>query len=445
MIDPSLHVFNLDDKYLAFEPITMHLFQVDSDLPSKLTLSRRTLPDTAYIESSETSKNNEKARNLQIATCKLSAAMQSLSSDRRPQLTTLWLNISHTCNMRCSYCFADGGDYGKASHIMNEETAYQAIRFLFKDSTKGQIFRIVFFGGEPLTNYQVLKNSVLYAESKADVNGVEVSFTLITNGTLINEEIVQFIKSHNFRIQFSLDGPEDINDLNRYFHKGQGSFESAYKGLVLVKNAGITNIAVRPTITHHNCNVTMLHKYMQSIGFKMIAMIPVQADSSSDYHLTKSDLNTIRLHYKKLALDMIASMYAGKATDLGCFSPHVLQLLKGKRKRFYCGAGYNSLCVTPDGSLYPCHRFVSESEFEVGSVDREDFDLKGIGDLSVEDKESCSKCWARYLCGGGCEAAAYAKNNDFHKPDETLCEVTRAIIENALRIFYVIINDEQQN
>lgn len=262
---------------------------------------------------------------------------------------------------------------------------------------------------------------------------------MITNGTLLKTETAEFIKSHGIRLQLSLDGPAQINDRIRPFPSGVGSFNSVYDALLLVKRAGVTNIAVRSTLTHYNCDVAMLHRFMESIGFSKVGMTPVQADSNCDYALTKNDLVTIKEQYRKLALDMIEAIRSGRETELGCFSPYVLQLLRGQRKRYYCSAGHNSLCVTPEGKLYPCHRLISKSECEMGSVDLSLLLPKAIGALPVEAKVRCSHCWARYLCGGGCEAAAYEKHQLFSEPDETLCEVTLAAAENALRIYYTIL------
>lgn len=433
-----LHRFDYEDKRLAFEPVTMSLFEMNnnaSGIPTGDVANSQRQLKVIHPHLSETAV---KSKRLLTAINKIKSASISGVVNRKNSLSALWLNISHTCNLRCSYCFANCGDYGMAKQQMGKNTAIEAIRFFVRNADTNKALRIVFFGGEPLTNFKAIKAAVKYAEYVSKTHGIKVGFILITNGTLVGREIAAFVKEHNFRIQFSLDGPPHIHDRLRPSCHGNGSFDATYQGLLLVKNAGVTNIAVRSTLTHHNCDVASLHWYMEEIGFSQIGMTPVQANNISDYCLTRSDLAIIKRRYKDLAFAIVNKLREGRATDMGCFSPYLVQLINGQKKRHYCGAGYSSLSVTPEGKLYPCHRLISKSECEIGSIDMSSIVPSGIGAQPVDDKPRCANCWARYLCGGGCEAAAYEKNGDFSKPDEILCKVTKSLAENALRIYYAI-------
>lgn len=437
------HVFDFDGKHLAFDANSMYLFEVD-DLQARLF----TAPDqeSALREDFGPAKTAEALKKNQ-GLCQLSTLMSGTkptgSTQRKREYSTLWLHLSHRCNLVCKYCFADGGSYRKSIKTMDIGTAMRSLDWLLGMNEKGASCRLVFFGGEPLLNFEVLKKCVLYGEDQAHDKGMILAFHLITNGTLITTEIARFLKDHQISLQFSLDGPQEVNDFLRPYRNGRGSYGTTYKNYLLVRKAGIKEISIRSTLTHFNTDVFALQKFFDELGVGRTSLVPVQANPGDKCAITAQDIETIQEGYKQIAEEIMLSIQSSEEATLSFFAPYLLQILQGKKKRFFCGAGYGFLSVTPDGSLYPCHRLISQEGFQMGSVHSE-FSipdrLDEFGAFRVDEKDHCRDCWARYFCGGGCSAAAYALHGKFSLPDPTLCEILRTTVETTLGIYNFVHN-----
>jgi len=437
----SFHTFGFDEKKLLFDSNSMYIFEIDeiiADIVGNIdsqALMKRKYGEKKFIDSFNKLKKISKISHIH------SRYNKSFKKEREQNISSLWLNISHICNMKCVYCFAEGGCYKKKEELMDEKTVENAVDFLLKLSKKGSNYRLVFFGGEPLINFQVMKSGVLYAEKIANERNVSITFHLITNGTLLNKKIARFIRDHGITVQISVDGPHLLNDRLRKFRNGRGSYRSIYNNLLMLRQEGINNIAARVTVTHYNCNVSDLLISLYKIGFTKVSMIPVMSNSGHDYSLTSGDVNIIKEHYEKLARETIESIRNKKKTDIECFSSYISQLQTGHKNKYFCGSGFRFLTVTPDGKLYLCHRLVSKDVLEIGTLQdgiNIPINLESWGKLSVDEKEFCRKCWARYFCGGGCAASALEKHDDFNKPEEISCEVMKIIIENAIGVYFSI-------
>lgn len=416
-----LHIFDFNGNKTIFDPNSFYLFEFkDENDENNLDIIK------ALYSFSKT----------------LSAFHMNSMRRRMRKVSTIMLNLAHTCNLRCVYCFAKGGDYGKRSTLMDLEVAKRAVDFLINSNDKGARCGIVYFGGEPLTNYSVLESCTLYAEDRAKDKGLQINFQLVTNGTLLSEKIIDFIIEHKISIQISLDGPRVINDKLRPYSDGRGSFDCVHSKIIMLRQKGFTRLPVRSTITHLNCDINNIANFFYDIGFTDVKQVPVMF-SADEFSLTDKDVEIIKNHYNKKADEIIKSIGHDKETNLDLFSPIVSQLCQGYKKNYYCGAGFEILAVTPDGKLYLCHRLISEK----GNLDIGDIyggiraipeDLLSWGAYSVDERTSCRDCWAKFFCGGGCSASAYYVHEDLSKNDETLCEIFKAIVENAIKIYYFI-------
>jgi len=436
------HTFGFEDKRLVFEPGSMQIFEIDS-ATEELMRDMDSLPEIEKrIGKEKTGESLKKIAGLTRIAELSSRYDKELRHERERDISSLWLNISHICNMHCIYCFAGCGDYGKKKSLMEEKTAKEAVDFLFDSRKKGAKNRIVFFGGEPLLNFPVLKECVIYAEKKSRENGSKVSFYLITNGTLFNPEIISFVSEHKIGVQFSLDGPADVHDVLRKYTNGTGTYDTVYNNILLLAKEGSNPVAVRATITHYNCEISKIYQLLHRMGLGNIGITPVQAGEDDDFSLKPEDITKIKEEYNSIAGAILQSIKSNaQDIDLNCFSPYFLQLLRKRKTRYYCGSSFNFLTVTPDGRIYPCHRMISQGDYDMGSLSDGVIipdSLKNFGALSVDDKLICSKCWAKYLCGGGCSASALYTSGQIETPDNTFCEINKAIIENALKIFYYL-------
>ncbi len=361
-----------------------------------------------------------------------------LINKREPVVKALCLHIAHDCNLKCKYCFAEEGEYHGKRELMTTEVGKKAIDFLIKASGKRKNLEVDFFGGEPLMNFQVVKDVVEYARSLEKENNKNFRFTITTNGILLNDEIQQYINENMHNVVLSVDGRKNVHDKMRPCANGKGSYDIVmpkYKKLADSRNQ--TDYYVRGTFTRHNLDFSEDVFHLADEGFKQISVEPVVADINEDYAIRQEDLPVIFKEYEKLACKIVESRKKGQWFNFFHFmidltgGPCVTKRLVG------CGSGTEYLAVTPTGDLYPCHQFVGMEEFKMGTVDtgvergdiREKFE-----NCNVYSKPECKKCWARFYCSGGCVANSFNTHGDLITPYEIGCEMQKKRIECAIMI-----------
>lgn len=357
---------------------------------------------------------------------------------RNPVVKALCLHIAHDCNLKCKYCFAEEGEYHGKRELMTTEVGKKAIDFLIKASGTRKNLEVDFFGGEPLMNFQVVKDIVEYARSLEKDNNKNFRFTITTNGILLNDEIQEYINENMHNVVLSVDGRQSVHDKMRPCANGKGSYDIVmpkYKKLADSRNQ--TDYYVRGTFTRHNLDFGKDVFHLADEGFKQISVEPVVADLSEDYAIQSEDLPSIFAEYEKLACDIVERRKNGEWFN---FFHYMIDLTGGPcvtKRLVGCGSGTEYLAVTPTGDLYPCHQFVGIEQFKMGTVDtgvekpeiREQFE-----NCNVYSKPACKKCWARFYCSGGCVANSYNTHGDLISPYEIGCEMQKKRIECAIMI-----------
>lgn len=365
---------------------------------------------------------------------------------REPVVKALCLHIAHDCNLRCEYCFADEGEYHGKRALMSAETGKKAIDFLIEKSGRRRNLEIDFFGGEPLMNFDVVKEIVEYARNLESEKDKHFRFTITTNGVLLDEEKLSYINKQMSNIVLSIDGRREVNDRMRKLRGGQGSYDliiDKFKQTASSRNQ--TDYYVRGTFTRNNLDFCNDVLHMAEQGFKQISIEPVVAGDDTDYAIRESDLPVIFGEYEKLAKKM--SDLIGTDDDFNFF--HFMIDLSGGpcvyKRMTGCGAGTEYLAVTPEGDLYPCHQFVGMEDFKLGSVHTGivgSDTIKTFEGCSVYSKDDCKACWAKYYCGGGCAANAFNFSGDIQKPYKIGCEMQRKRTECAVALAAARLNDE---
>ncbi|MGQ9779721.1 MAG: thioether cross-link-forming SCIFF peptide maturase [Bacillota bacterium] len=361
-------------------------------------------------------------------------------------LKALCLHVAHDCNLRCAYCFAAKGDYRGGRRLMPFAVARRALDFLIENSGDRREIEVDFFGGEPLLNMDVVKQVVAYGKERAAESGKNIHFTLTTNGTLLNEEIIEFLNEHMDNVVISLDGRPEVHDAKRYDITGRGSFDRICpQALRLVERRGAKSYFIRGTFTADNLDFANDVLFLADLGFREISIEPV-VGTGAPFYLRQEDLPAILVEYEHLAEAVLLREAQGKGFRFYHFQ---LDLYKGPclvRRIHGCGAGVEYLAVSPEGDLYPCHQFVSEDSFKMGDLQRgiiredirEDFLKTNI--LTVKN---CQECWAKLFCSGGCHAHAYFTHRDLRRPNELTCAMTRKRIECAIMLRLAGIELEQ--
>ncbi len=355
---------------------------------------------------------------------------------RRSDVAYLCMNLTHDCNLRCKYCYGDGGSYGGNRDSMTISMAQKTVDFLMNYSGNFRDVEINFFGGEPLMNFDVMKYTVLYANSQAEKKKKKVTYTVTTNATLMNKEVQDFLNEYNIWPQISLDGPPHVQDVVRPDEFGKGSYKAVAENVKrFVDSRG--RATVRSTLNHYTGDLTELVKHFLNMGFTSIHVEPVSAFYGVDYALSTEDIRKLEMDYGRFADYYINLIKSGKRFNYEIFGSVFSMILHGEHKDYYCGAGRKYIAVTPRGELYPCHRFQTETELKMGDI------FKGI-DYSkqsvfmnniVERAPKCKTCWARYLCGGGCYQENYIYNKQLNRPYSHHCFLRKLHIKTALEVY----------
>lgn len=357
---------------------------------------------------------------------------------RNTVVKALCLHVAHTCNLNCEYCFASQGKYHGERALMSFEVGKRAIDFLVENSGTRHHLEVDFFGGEPLMNFDVVKQIVAYARSIEKEHNKLFRFTLTTNGMLIDDDVIDFANREMDNVVLSLDGRKEVNDHFRKTAGGVGSFDIIVpKFQKLVKARNGEKYYMRGTFTHNNPDFTNDIQTMLDLGFNELSMEPVVCPPTDKYALDENDKQIIFGEYEKLANMMIERRKAGKPFT---FYHYMLDLEGGPciyKRISGCGSGTEYMAVTPTGELYPCHQFVGNPDYLMGDI------WNGVKRTDIRDKfkkcnaysrKECEECWARLYCSGGCAANAYNAAGDINGVYPYGCDLFKKRIECAIML-----------
>lgn len=354
---------------------------------------------------------------------------------RKTVVKALCLNVSHDCNLACKYCFAGQGEYHGDRALMSFEVGKQALDFLVANSGSRKNLEVDFFGGEPLMNFEVVKQLVAYGRSIEEKNDKKFRFTLTTNGVLLNDEVLEFANKELKNVVLSIDGRKEVNDMMRPTRNGKGSYDIIMPKFKDFASKRKGEYYIRGTFTHNNLDFSEDVVNFIEEGFEQISVEPVVAGPNEPYAIREEDVPKIKEQYDKLAKILVDRAKAGKPVNFFHFNidlnggPCVYKRLSG------CGSGTEYLAVTPWGDLYPCHQFVGQDEFKLGDVWNGIDNEKLVEEFkcnNVYAKEKCQNCFARFYCSGGCAANAFQFHNKILEAYDIGCELEQKRIECAL-------------
>jgi len=354
-------------------------------------------------------------------------------------IKALCLNIIHDCNLKCKYCFADEGEYKGCRKTMSAEVGKKAIDYVIKKSGPRKNIEVDLFGGEPLMAFDNIKEIVDYAREQEKIYNKNIRFTMTTNATLLNDEIMEYIDKNMGNIVLSIDGRKDVNDKVRVRYDGSGCYDSILpkiKKMVEMRDKS-KQYYVRGTFTRENTDFFQDVKHLADLGFEEISVEPVVLPDEHALSLRREDLPVIFEQYDKLYEDMLKRHKEGNEFKFYHFNidlqggPCVYKRISG------CGAGHEYVAITPDGEVYPCHQFVGNEEFKLGNIYEEGFNEELSNKFKkahIYNKPKCRDCWARFYCSGGCQANNFNFNGDMHIPYEVGCEMQKKRIECAIAL-----------
>ncbi|HHX61370.1 MAG TPA: thioether cross-link-forming SCIFF peptide maturase [Epulopiscium sp.] len=358
--------------------------------------------------------------------------------NRNPVVKAMCLHVAHDCNLACSYCFAGDGDYHGPKGLMSVEVGKAAMDYLVENSGNRRNLEVDFFGGEPLMNFEMVKEIVTYARSIEKEANKNFRFTITTNGVLLDDEKQAYINENMCNVVLSIDGRKKVHDYVRKTRMGKGSYDLIMpKFQKLAETRGQKDYFVRGTFTRYNLDFAKDVMHLADLGFKEISMEPVVAPLDMPYAIQEEDLPKLYAEYESLAKQMLQRKKDNKDFNFFHFNIDLSQGPCAHKRLAGCGSGTEYLAVTPEGDLYPCHQFVGMPEFKMGNV------YQGITDTTIGEqfaqchvysKPKCKDCWAKFYCSGGCVANAYNFSNDIHDTYDIGCKLQRKRIECAIGI-----------
>ncbi len=449
-----IHQYKLNGYNIVLDSCSGSIHVVD-DVAYDLIAGYKTTPTDALIAQTLAQYGHlEGVNEAEIRAClediqALEAQGKLFSPDSFEQLATykentpqvikaMCLHVAHTCNLNCSYCFASQGKYHGERALMSYEVGKQAFDFLIANSGSRRNLEVDFFGGEPLMNWDVVKQLVAYAREQEKIYNKNFRFTLTTNGMLVDDDVIDFCNKEMHNVVLSLDGRKEIHDRLRVDYAGKGSYDRIVpKFQEFVKRRGDKEYYMRGTFTHANPDFTKDLLHMADLGFERLSMEPVVCAPGDPAALTDEDIQVVKEQYEILAKEMLKRRKEGRPFT---FYHYMLDLTGGPciyKRLSGCGSGTEYVAVTPWGDLYPCHQFVGEEKYKLGDI------WNGITNEAIRQefrscnaysRPDCRDCWAQLYCSGGCAANAYHATGSISGVYHQGCELFKKRIECAIML-----------
>ena len=376
------------------------------------------------------------------------SADMSMLDTREPVIKAMCLHVAHDCNMRCEYCFGDKGAFHGDRGLLSLETGKRAIDFLIENSGNRHNLEIDFFGGEPLLNFEVIRQLVEYGRSVEKDHRKNIRFTVTTNGLLLDDEKIDYIDENMVNVILSIDGRPEVNDRMRHTVTGKGTYgiiTDNYKRFI--KKREDRPYYVRGTFTGYNLDFANDVRHLLDQGFRNVSVEPVVTPEEQEYSIRESDLETILQEYDRLAEMYLNAVMEGRPFQFFHFNVDLNQGPCLTKRVSGCGAGTEYVAVSPEGDIYPCHQFVGEEQFRLGNVHDSGFKNRLFDDFKrahVYSQDDCRGCWAKFYCSGGCHANAFHENGDLMKPYRMGCAMEKKRLECAIGIQAYLADHAQQ-
>lgn len=350
-------------------------------------------------------------------------------------VTNIVLELSNECNLNCIYCYGEGGSYGRKKELMSIETARKSVDLLFNNCGSLKEIHITFFGGEPLLNFSVLKETVAYCHELETKSDRHFTFSMTTNGTICNDEIEQFCIKNKVHVMLSIDGQKCIQDKQRPSCDGKSSFDKIIPNIERFKRINRGHLTARSTVCNPNYDFVETKTSLLSLGFTEVQMTLVDTNKASSLYVgskNENECNELLVKgYEQLAFDYVVAVKREGKSNNKLFDSIIRALYFKNIRIAACGAGLRGFAIGTDEKIYPCHRYMGMDDYAVGTLDTGiNYDSTLLyRHSSVFEKEGCKDCWARFLCGGGCSHISVTQENDVRKAPQLYCETYRKLYE----------------
>lgn len=436
---PSAAIFQLDDTASAI------LTRLQKGQATPQEVVEELSPRFPRTEVQESINELLGVRAIVVADLPAPDAVRQMPPENFP-LTTMVLNVTNQCNLSCTYCYEYGEDKivdtenGRQPKFMSEQTARESVDFMLREAGDNPIAHLTFFGGETLLNLRVLKSTIAYAQKRAAEAGKQVDFSLTTNATLLQPDVIEFLANNRVGVTISIDGPKDVQDQFRVFSNGAGSYDLVIPKIrELLRRHRSRPVGARVTLTTNQVDIRKIFRHLtEEVGFWEVGFAPVTTSPNRDYAISGEGFDSMLRQFQALAQEFLEAALEGRHHGFSNVKDTLEEIHKGVSKPFPCGAGLGLVGVSTDGDVALCHRFAGSDAHKLGTVRTGIDRLVQIGFLNkhhIADKTDCSKCWARPLCAGGCYHEAHTRYGDTAHANLHYCEWIRAWTDTCLRVY----------
>jgi len=355
-------------------------------------------------------------------------------------LVSMCLFLTQSCNLKCVYCYGEGGKYGTGGS-MDEKTAFQAVDWMLEQSGRIKKLHIGFFGGEPFLKFPLMKAVVEYARKRASEAGKDVAFHGTTNATLLDDEIIAFLKEHDITFMVSFDGTKELQDRQRPYADGIGSYDSTVPKIEKL-------LAAMPKTHGHaiivgSTDPQTVKDALMEIGFSYMSLMPVSRSlfaGEPDQALQARDTRHLIQEMEEEGEKWI-TFTRGRDNEAlktlrarGALYNGIISLLHNSRRHHACGAGLTDAAVSCSGDVYLCHRFVGREEYKLGTIFEKELKREEYRKSPVKENNLCTACFARYYCAGGCKHDNVGACGSISKPSEDICRLRCRQLELAAAV-----------
>ncbi|WP_455684806.1 radical SAM protein [Thomasclavelia sp.] len=424
----KLYLFEHNNVYFIYDVNALDIYSISCEMYYKIINAQNQMKISEIFDNSlENDINYEKI-------------IESKPHLENVPLHTIALEVSNDCNLRCKYCYGDGGTYGGEKCFMTTETAFKCIDFLISNSRNSKKLSVIFFGGEPLMNFGVIKDTVNYCNKIKEEKNIDFSYGMTTNAILINEENANFFKKNNFFITVSIDGPKEVHDENRYFINRTGSYDLVESAIKLMMEKNI-RLRARATINSTSLKLYDIEKHFEKMGFSDIVLSFVDTDSTSNLYIEQNKFSEIYKEIDRLGEKCIDQLSKYGKTKINMFNTVLERLYYHRPATRSCGAGSTYMAFTADGSLYPCHRFSNWKEYYLGDYTSSIINNQTFIDCSVLNREKCENCFGKFICGGNCMHSSALFGKSIFDIDTHYCDILRKVMQTSIYIYYSAKNE----
>ncbi len=350
----------------------------------------------------------------------------------RPPLTAVSLAVAQRCNLGCTYCYASEGDFGQASQLMPLDTALRSVERLFRDRGGRRRVNVAFMGGEPLLNRAVVQQATRRASELGSQHGVDVGFSITSNGTLMTPDDAQFFEEHGFAVTISMDGPKALHDRQRPLKSGLGSYDrivARVQPLLTLQRK--MQVSARVSVTPENLDLKESLDHLIGLGFHSVGFSPVLTSPTGRGEVTAKHLAAMLDAMIECGEAFERHAIDGRRYAFSNMTTAMREIHSGSARVHPCGAGAEYVGINAEGAVFACHRFVNDASGAMGDIaDGIDPDRQAawLQARSVDRQQPCGSCWARYLCGGGCHHEVLHRGR-------IACDYIRGWLDYALRAY----------